>query len=65
MFAVTGVAVSVGTEVEVGGGVKVIVASGVTVTCGAEHPARIEVRSMCKRMDFFMNYSLTKQIFKV
>jgi hypothetical protein len=56
MFAVTGVTVGVGTEVEVevGGGVEVIVASGVTVTCGAEHPARIEVRSMSKRMDFFM-----------
>jgi hypothetical protein len=50
----TGVAVGVGTEVEVGGGVKVTVASGVTVTCGAEHPARIEVRSMNNRMDFFM-----------
>jgi len=56
MFAVTGVTVGVGTEVEVevGGGVKVTVASGVTVTCGAEHPARIEVRTMKKRMDFFM-----------
>jgi hypothetical protein len=56
MFAVAGVAVGVGTEVEVevGGGVKVVVASGVTVTCGVEHPARIEVRSMKERMDFFM-----------
>jgi hypothetical protein len=56
MFAVTGVAVGAGVEVEVevGGGVKVTVASGVTSACRAEHPARIEVRTMKKRMDFFM-----------
>jgi len=60
MGTMIGVAVGVGIGVSVGNGgveVKVIVTSGVTVTCGVAHPTRIEVRMVRKRMDFFMNNS--------